>query len=353
MVKLFAPFIPKGTLPAIKQVLDSGTLTQGQLVQQFEEGFCRDFNVKYAVSLNSGTSALEIAYELLGLKKGDEVITTPLTCVATNLPLLRMGAKIVWADILEDTLCIDPKSVKEKLTSRTKAIVQVHLGGVKADVGESHLPVVSDACQALGVFTGDYTCCSFQAIKHITTADGGMLIVNDEAEYREAKLMRWYGIDRDKPIDNSWASYKTRMMSFDVELPGSKRHMNDLSAAMGLQGLRYYGIVLRHRQKLFEIYKSRLKDIPGIKVIDGEQNVCWLMTLLVEKRDDFARMLFINDIETNIVQVRNDIYPVFGGRRANLPVMDSVEDRYISLPIGMHVSPEGVEFICDCIDRGW
>jgi len=353
MIKLFSPYIPKGTYKAVEKVLSSGQLAQGQKVDEFEYNFSKLFKVKYPVSLNSGTSALELAYELINLKPGDEVITTPLTCVATNLPLLRRGVKIVWADILDDTLCINPLNVKAKLTERTAAVVQVHLGGVGADVGKLHIPVVSDACQALGVCNGDYNCYSFQAIKHITTGDGGMLVVNNELDYKKAKLLRWFGVNREREIENNYESYRTRMMCFDIEYPGTKRHMNDIGAAMGIEGLKHYQTTLAYRKKLFDIYKKRLKDICDIKLIDGKTNVYWLATVLVYRRDDFARMLFDAGVECNVVQVRNDQYKIFGGINAGLPVLDRIQDKYVSLPIGMHVLEEDVEYICDKIEEGW
>jgi len=335
------------------RVLQSPCITQGPKVDEFEREFCRLFNLKHAVSVNSGTAALETAYDLIGLKKGDEVISTPLTCAATNIPLLARGVKIVWADILENTLTINPVDVHAKLSKRTKAIVQVHLGGINADIGKMHIPVVSDACQALGIFEGDFTACSFQAIKTITTGDGGMLVMANEYEEKEAKLLRWFGIDRERPVENSWESYRTRMMCFDIERIGYKRQMNDITAAFGLAGLREYKKIQAHRDMIFDIYRERLFDVPGLKLVDAKENVHWLATLLVERRDDFARSLFINEIETNVVQVRNDIYKIFGGRSHILPTLDRVEDKYISIPIGMHVSADDANYICDCIKRGW
>lgn len=353
MIKLFSPYIPKSAIEDLKKTFKSGCITQGPKVEEFEKEFANLFNLKYVVSLNSGTSALETAYGLIGLKEGDEVITSPLTCTATTIPLLARKVKIVWADILEDTLCIDPWDVNIKITERTKAIIQVHLGGVKADVGYSHIPIVSDACQALGIFNGDYTACSFQAIKHITTGDGGMLVVNDEETYKKAKLMRWFGIDRERKIPNDWTAYRTRMMSFDIDMIGYKRHMNDIAATMGLAGLRKYYDILEHRKKIFKIYRDGFTELAGIKLVDGEVNLCWLATVIVESRDDFARKLWEAGIETNIVQRRNDVYKIFGGQKADLPVLDSIEDKYISIPIGMHVSEEDAYFVCAKIKEGW
>jgi len=353
MINLFRPYVTEEAIEQVSKVLCSPCITQGSKVDLFEWEFANLFKVDNPISVNSGTSALEIAYDLIGLKKGDEVITTPLTCAATNIPLLHRGVKIVWADILEDTLCINPVDVRSKITEKTKAVVQVHLGGVGADVGNVHKPVVSDACQALGIFTGDYTCCSFQAIKHITTGDGGMLVVNDIEKYHKAKLMRWFGIDRCRPIVKEWQSYRTRMMNFDIEVLGGKKHMNDIAATLGLIGLTQYSAILEYRRKQFNLYKRLLEGIEGIKIVDGKANTYWLFTVLVERRDDFAKMLFDADIECNVVNVRNDVYKIFGGKKADLPILASIEDKYVCLPIGMHVTEEDVEYICRQIRKGW
>lgn len=364
MIDLFQPFVPREAVEAVSDVLRSRWIGQGPKVEAFEKAFAKKFDwCGRPVSVSSGTAALETAYELVGIKPGDEVITTPLTCTATNLLLLRMGAKIVFADIDLKTLCIDPEDVARKLTARTKAVVQVHLGGIQAQVknvvtdrgdGIPHrVPIISDAAQALGVFCGDYTCCSFQAIKHITTGDGGMIICSTEEDEHKAKLLRWFGIDRAKKVANNWQSYRERAMTFDIELPGTKRHMTDIAAAMGLVGLDYYDRVLNHRGELFNLYRENLRGVDGIILLDGPNNTYWLATVLVERRDQFAKAMFEAGIDTNMVQVRNDIYKIFGGERQDLPNMNKVEQHYLCLPIGMHVSFDDVQFICDTIKRGW
>jgi dTDP-4-amino-4,6-dideoxygalactose transaminase len=359
MIDLFRPYVPRECAAEVAEVLSSRFIGQGPKVETFEREFENKFGLlsRSAVSVNSGTAALETAYDLIGLKEGDEVITTPLTCTATNIPLIRRGVKIVWADILADNLCIDPEDVNRKLTPKTKAIVQVHLGGLKADVGEQSVPVVSDACQALGIFNGDFTCCSFQAIKHITTGDGGMLCIhrqgsgNNERDRNNAKLLRWFGIDRDKKIRNHWQAYKERKMIFDIQLPGHKRHMNDIAAAMGLVGLVRYDHIMEIRQKQFQIYRDCLPI--DVKLIDGFENKYWLATVLVEKRDEFAKAMFEADIDTNVVQVRNDIYKIFGGRRADLPTMNRLEHNYISIPLGPHLKDDDIHYVCEKIQEGW
>ena len=353
MIDLFYPYIPEEVFAEVLNVLKSRWIGQGPKVDEFENKFKEKFGVQYPVSMNSGSAALETAFDLIGITNGDEVIATPLTCTASNIPILRLGAKIVWADIREDTLCMDVNDVKRKLTPKTKAIVNVHLGGIENDLGEMPVPVVSDSCQALGVFVGDYVCNSFQAIKHITTADGGMLSCPDEQTYRKAKLIRWFGIDREKKGKNNWQGYRERAMTFDIELYGYKRQMTDIAAVMGIIGLTKYDYVIEYRKKLFDLYKKLLSGVDGIKIIDGKKNTYWLFTILVDRRDDFSRKLFKHDIDTNLVQIRNDVYKIFGGRRQDLPIMNYVEDKYISLPLTMKMTEEDVRFICNVINQGW
>jgi dTDP-4-amino-4,6-dideoxygalactose transaminase len=181
-----------------------------------------------------------------------------------------------------------------------------------------------------------------------------MIITKSAEDAHKAKLLRWFGIDRAKKIANNWQAYQCRKMTFDIEVPGTKRHMADVSAAMGIVGLKHYEEVIAYRKNLFNIYKQRLSNIPGINyVVDGKDNTYWLCTVVVERRDDFARMLFEADVDTNVVQVRNDIYNIFGGERAELPVMNALEHKYLSLPLGMHVTEEEVNYICDKIEGGW
>lgn len=352
MIELFYPYIPYRVKAEVQDTLHSRWIGQGPKVDLFEKQFQKKFKTHYSVALSSGTAALETAYDLIGIGPGDEVITTPLTCTATNLPILHRRAKIVWADIRPDNLCLDREDVMRKMSPKTKAVVNVHLGGIGNDLGIMPVCVVSDACQALGVFLGDYTANSFQAIKHITTGDGGMLSLSSEGEYGKAKLMRWFGIDREKKIANNWQAYKKRAMTFDIELLGYKRQMTDIAAGMGIAGLKYYDKIIEYRKNIFECYRKGLAGIKGIELIDGQTNVCWLCTVLVERRDAFAEMLFEAGVDTNLVQIRNDSYKIFGGR-ARLPVLDEIEEKYISLPLNMTTTEEEVRYICKCIRGGW
>jgi dTDP-4-amino-4,6-dideoxygalactose transaminase len=176
---------------------------------------------------------------------------------------------------------------------------------------------------------------------------------NSERDRNNAKLLRWFGIDREKKIRNNWQAYKDRAMTFDIQIPGHKRQMTDIAAAMGLAGLKHYEDMMSTREHQFRIYSSRLHEVSGIKLINGPENTYWLATVLVDRRDDFAKAMFEADIDVNLVQLRNDIFKVFGGKRANLPVMNELEGKYISIPLGPHLSDDDINYVCDKIEEGW
>jgi len=236
--------------------------------------------------------------------------------------------------------------VLRKITPKTKAVVNVHLGGIENDLGEMPVTVITDSAQALGLFGGDYTCNSFQAIKHITTGDGGMLVLNNKYEYKKAKLMRWFGIDRELKKQCGWQAYSQREMTFDISILGYKRQMTDIAAGMGIIGLKHYDEVIAHRKKIFDIYKSML----NVKVIDGKENTYWLCTVLLDDRDKVVKALYEAGVDTNVVQVRNDNFTIFGGKRI-LPNMDHIEDKYLSIPLNMATTEENAVYISEIINK--
>jgi len=351
MIPLFWPsYNGKEIQKALKKLFPSDMsnrwLGQAHVVDEFEKQFAKKFGYKYCISLNSGSAALELAYHLIGIDKNSEVIVTVLTCTATNIPLLRMKAKIVFADIKED-LTINPEDVEKKITNRTKTIVATTLGGLPIDkrifdLGKKYkIPVVIDAAQSLGVREkyGDYICYSFQAIKNFTTGDGGMLVVRNKDEYRRAKKLRWFGIDREAKIRANWQPYKRRQMTMDIEEPGYKFQMNDIAATLGLIGLKHSDEYLAHRRKIAEYYNKNLE----CKTISGGSY--WLYGILADNRDYVAKKLEKAGIETNMAHLRNDIFKVFGGKRQHLPVMNKIEPKYTYIPLNTKMTFRDAQYI--------
>lgn len=334
-IKLFKPYVSWFSVWNVIKVLRSGQLAEGPKVKEFEEQFSKIFGLKNVVSVNSGTSALELAYELAGIKEGDEVITPVLTCTATNIPLIRRGAKIIFADIDFDlNILID--DVKKKITSKTKAIVFVHFGGNNRGLKElleickdKNIILIEDAAQAIGSdFWGksDFTCVSLQAIKSLTTGDGGVLVCKNDDDYKKAKRLRWFGYDREE---------KQKKGDTDLFEAGYKYHMNDIAAAIGLGNLRVIDKIISNQKKLINKYESY-----GIKAYP------WFAWVRTSRRTELIKYLKENGIDSGMHHYRNDKYTLFGGR-IKLQNMDALENDYLLLPLNMGVSEDDVVYICE------
>jgi len=364
-IVMFYPNIPKTAIEEVTKVLQGRWIGQGPRVAQFEKEFADKFAGNgTALAVGSGTDSLHLAYILAGLKEGDEVITPVFTCTATTIPFLYMGVKFRFADVDPETLNINVQHVRELINEKTKAIVCVHYGGLPCDMDELHaiakeynIPIIEDAAHALGAtYKGkkigeisQFTMYSFQAIKHITTGDGGMLVVQDKNIVPQAERIRWFGIDRSNKQKGIWEN--------DIWEVGYKYQMTDIGAAMGLAALHEFDETLAYRQKLFEVYKKGLKNVSGIKLIGTDHtdrtHAAWLCTAIVENRVEFMKYLRDNKIESGQVHYRNDRYSVLGGRRDDLPFMDSIEEKYIVLPLNSHLTEANIEFVCDTIKKGW
>lgn len=364
-VVLFHPYVPEAAIEGVSRTLRTRWIGQGPQVEAFEARFSARFaGNNPCLAVGSGTDALHLAYLLAGLKPGDQVIAPVFTCTATNIPFLYMGVEVVFADVQRQTLNIDVDHVRSLVTPKTKAIVCVHYGGLPCDmaellaIGKEHgIPVIEDAAHALGATyrsqsigeISDFTMYSFQAIKHITTGDGGLLTFKDRNLTEAGKRIRWFGIDRSAKQKGVWEN--------DIREVGYKYQMTDIAAAMGLAGLDDFDKILAHRQRLLARYEERLKGVPGVTVIGAERpdrtHAAWLCTVLVDRRRDLQKKLFENKIESNQVHYRNDRYSIFGERRGNLPNMDLLEERYLVLPLHMKVRLEDVDRITEVIRSGW
>jgi len=314
--------------------------------------------------VGSCTDALHLAYVLAGIQPGDEVIVPVFTCTATNIPLLWMGAEIRFADVAPGSLNIDPEHVRSLVTERTKAIVVVHYGGASVDlenIWALGLPVIEDCAQAVGakyqglpVGSSAFACYSFQAVKHITTGDGGMLVLDKELG-DQARRRRWFGIDRQAKLNGTWAN--------DIYEVGYKYQMTDIGAAMGLAGLDALEQQLAHRRALMLAYELGLAGVAGISLLDADpEGAHWLCTVSVENREAFRAELAEHGIESDQTHYRNDRYSVFRydlrgarnfGRLGEFPNMDAIDSKYLCLPLHMGMSLEDVDYICGVIRSGW
>lgn len=365
---LFLPEIPKGALAELESTLASRWIGEGPKVRKFEEKFKQMFlNDFEPLAVGSGTDALHLSYLLAGIQPGDEVLTPLLTCTATNIPLLYIGATPVFVDVNPVTLNIDVEDLERRITDRTKAVVVVDYGGIPNDyealwkICESRgLTLIADAAHSLGsTYRGlsvgqlaDFTIFSFQAIKTLTTGDGGLLSVRNDGKLLDlGRRLRWFGIDRLSKSEGIWNN--------DIVEIGYKYQMTDISASLGLAAMDSVMEVVRVRNEKFRAYEVALKGIDGVTVVgsaDNEDyfNSAWMFSILVEeRRQDLVLSLREAGIESGQVHYRNDRYKIFSSSKGNFPSMDKIEDKYLVLPIHHGVTNQTIEQVASVLDRGW
>lgn len=364
-IVLFKPYIPTNARVAAFETLGTRWIGQGPKVDQFEEMFEDKISSPHrAVAVNSGTSALHLSYILADIGFGDEVVTPVFSCSATHTPLLYQGAKIKFADIKKDSLNIDPDSVRKQMNERVKAIVCVDYSGIPCDMNELKeiadewgVPLIEDAAQAIGASyedqkigsIADFTAFSFQAIKTITTTDGGMVTIKNSDLVEKAKRIRWFGIDRKAKFEDRWKK--------DITEVGYKYQMTDVNASIGIESMKELESILRVFESNIKHYRQRLNNVPGIRIITDlnpwKKSSNWLCTVIVENREGLKRKLTENLIESDPVHYRCDNYSVFGGRVDHCPNMDEIESKYLVLPMHYHITHEDIDRVCDVIQGGW
>ncbi|HWX17784.1 MAG TPA: DegT/DnrJ/EryC1/StrS family aminotransferase [Chthoniobacterales bacterium] len=346
--------------------LRSGLISEGKQVKRFEEELIARFGMVRPVALNSGTTALHLALVLADVKAGDEVIIPPQTFIATGMAVLMQGAVPVFADIQYETANIAPNSIRKKITRRTKAIIPVHWAGYPCDLDEiseiaraENLAVIEDAAHALGAtYHGEpigaisrFTCFSFQAIKHLTTGDGGVLCCLRPEDEKRARIRRWFCIDR----DNSTPSFLGERV-YDADEVGYKYHLNDLGAAIGLGNLEVFPQVLARLREISNRYRREFSAVRGLTLLESKpdrRSADWLFTMLVERRDDFLRALQSRGVPASVLHQRIDRNSVFGGRRKDLLNMDRFNDHQASVPLHAGLSDEEVGTVIATVKAGW
>lgn len=353
---------------AVREVLASGFVNEGVQVSKFHVSVSELLGVDKLVLVNACTSALTIAYKIAGVGPGTNVVTTAMTCIASNTPIVNLGGEIVWADVDRYSGCLDPDFLEEKITPETKCIVSVawagtpgNLEAIDAIAKKYDLIHILDAAHALGAtWNGrpisdfaDFTCYSFQAIKHLSCGDGGALVCRDEAVFSLAKKLKWFGYDRDAHKDEK-GEWKGQRWSADVlegEV-GFKFNMNNISAAIGLSQMPYIkGILDRHRLNA-EIYNEAFKgrnDILPVAVPIEATSSHWVYTavLLDESinRDRLLEDLNRVGIAAGLVHLPNDLYSAFKSSEADLPGTRYFSERQISLPCGWWLDENDCKFI--------
>ncbi len=362
MIKLFHPHIPDEFFPKVEEILKSGWIGHGPVVNEFEKAFSEYTGAKYSVMTNSATSALNLAVEVSDVGQGDEVLTTSMTFISTNHAILEAGATPVFVDIDPKTLNMDLDSVRAKVTSRTKAIIVVHYGGNPVDVQRLYpladdfgLKVIEDAAHACGAYYGatpignfGLTCFSFHAVKNLPMGDGGMVTTNDEEVYRKLRALTWLGIDK-TTFARSTDNYK---WEYDVPKVGHKYHSNDIAASLGVQGLKKLDEWNEYRGSLKEAYRAAL---PGVEFVDPLPHTTssnHLCVIQVDNRDELHDRLAKNGIETGVHYKPNHLYPMYQQYDAgDLVETESAYRRILSLPMHLKLNEDDVSYIAGTLRK--
>lgn len=369
------PHLPKTTYLAVKKILNSGWLTTGPNVKKFEEKFKEVIKSRHTIAVSSCTAALHLAYLAHKFGPGDEVIVPSYTFVSTINAIVHAGAKPVFCEIDENTLCVNPIDVEKRITKRTKGIVVVHFAGMPTDMDKINniankykIAVIEDAAHAFMtkyrdkyIGEGNNTVCfSFYATKNLTTIEGGMIATSNEEIANFSKIMSLHGISK-----NAWKRYsKEGSWRYDVIVPGYKYNMTDIQAVIGIEQLKHVNESIQKRQYLASIYKKHLENNPNIILpinppYPNSQHAWHLFVIRLTgkskiNRDTLIELLKEHGIGTSVHFIPNHLQSYYRSLTENsikLPITEKVFNSIISLPFFEDLTESQIKKICKIINK--
>jgi perosamine synthetase len=346
MISLFKVHMPPSILIPLQETLFSGFVGQGKKVAEFESLLSAYIGNPNTLTTNSGTMALMIALRVCDVGPGDFVVSTPMTCSATNMAIKAVGANITWADIDPETGNIDPASVLRRITPKTRAIMAVHWGGspcnlaaLRAIADNLGIALIEDAAHALGATYGwqrignhgDAVAFSLQAIKHINTIEGGFVSCRNLSAYEKGKLLRWFGIDREGPRTDLRCEQ-------DIEDAGYKGNLVDPLAVIGIEQMKWLPNIVAKQQMNAAYYMRELSDgfkkIRPLKYDPDGQSAAWLFSVLVDDKDKFRKFMEAAGVMVSAVHSRNDVFTCFAdSRKGSLPGVDYFSEHQVAIPV--------------------
>lgn len=367
------PLIGDAEIQEVVDTLKSGWLGTGPKVHKFEEDFKNYIGCHHALALNSCTSGLFLALEVVGVKAGDEVITTPMTFAATANVIVHRGATPVFVDIEKDTMNIDPNLIEAKITSRTKAIIPVHMTGRPCkmekimDIARRHnLFVIEDAAHAVEAWyrdkkignIGDITVFSFYVTKNVVTGEGGMITTNNDDWAEKMRIKSLHGISKD-----AWKRYSADgFQPYEIIYPGYKFNMMDIQAALGIHQLAHVEENLKIREKHWQRYNEAFAEMPEIITPleeEGIRHARHLYTILISPemlnidRNQFIEALKRENIGTGIHFVALHLHKyyrdTFGFKRGDFPNAEFISDRTLSLPLSAKLTEQDVDDVINAV----
>ena len=364
-IPLFRIYWDEEDVKAVTEAIKAGmNWAVGPNVEDFEDLIANYVGTKYALTFNSGTSALHAALLAHGIKAGDEVIVPSFTFIATANAPLFVGAKPVFADIEEKTYGLDPEDVKEKITKKTKAIIPIHYGGCPClieelqEISEDHnLILLEDAAESLGAEIkgkkvgsfGDSAMLSFCANKVITTGEGGCIVTNSKEIYEKSKLIRSHGR---LETENYFSSAEY----MDYVTLGYNFRMSNITAALGISQFRKINKIIGIRRDNAAYMSKKLSKIESVTIPNPSKDffhVYQMYTIKVRRRDDLMRYLIENGIMTKVYFPpvhRTKYYMAALGYKNRLKVTEKVSKEVLTLPMYPALTRNEIDYITDKID---
>ncbi len=369
-VPLFRVHVPPGAEARIGETLASGHIAHGARVAEFEARLAEFRGAERVCAASEFSAALPLALYLAGVRPGDDVVVSPMSCLATTMPIANLFARPVWCDVDPETGMPDAARAAAALTERTRAVIACHWSGNVADLAAlralalSHgVKLISDASEAfgaelrgrrLGAPEADYTVYSFSAVRHITAGEGAAVVVADAGDFERMLRTRRYGIHQ--------ASFRLPdgdlNPASDIPVPGFNFAMNDIDATLGLAQMPHAEAIVRRHRENGSFFDSALRGIPGIALLrqhPAGASTCWTYSLRAERRAGLIRKLHESGVGAQRLHLRNDRYSCFAGSRRTEPLagVDAFDADNVSIPCGWWVTDEDREFIAGRIRDGW
>lgn len=361
-IRLSKSVIGEAEKQAVRGVLDREYLGMGKEVQEFENLLSQFFN-RPTVCVNTGTAALHLALQALGLGHGDEVLVQSLTYVASFQAISATGAKPVPCEVDPDTITLDVTDAQKRLTDRTRVVMPVHYAGGMGNLDEIYefakdngLRVVEDACHAFGGdyegkkvgSFGDIACFSFDGIKNITAGEGGAIVTDDEAVLQKVRDARLLGVEKDSEkrfvCERSW--------DFDVRYQGWRYHMSNIMAAIGIEQFKRLSEFAARRRQLAKRYRNNLKSVNSVELI--KQNLdfiiphIFVIKLKFGEREKIRKRLLERSIETGVhYQPNHFLYMYNPDGNISLPVTEKIFPKLLSLPLHPDLKESDIDYICE------
>lgn len=348
MIPIFKPFIPEGITTELEQILYSGNLAYGKMGKAFEQKLSNYVGNEKILTVSSYNQALLIVLSTLGLKPGDEVIASPVSCLASNQPFAIKGLKVIWADVEPDSGAMSVEDVKSKINKNTKAIFHNHYCGYLGYINEINalgreygIPVIDDCIEAfgselngnkMGNLGTDVSVFSFQTVRLPNTIDGGAIVFKNEALFEKAKMIRDYGIDRTTFRDELNEINKT----CDIKLEGYGALMSEINSLIGLRQMDDVASLIqkqRDNAKEWDGIIDEMNDVEKIRLTENTMPNYWVYAILAKNKLETIKKFRTQGLYATSVHINNNIYSVFNNK-IELKGVNEFMNHFVAIPCG-------------------